>query len=44
MAADIMSTVENEPAAYLLDTQTKAVRLFEEIERDSIRPSVSKKT
>lgn len=38
------STEEEERAAYLLDAQTKAVRLFEEIERDIIRPGVSEKT
>jgi Xaa-Pro aminopeptidase len=37
-------TEEQERAAYLLDAQTKAVQLFEEIERDLIRPGVSEKT
>ncbi|KAL1868362.1 hypothetical protein Plec18167_008287 [Paecilomyces lecythidis] len=31
-------------AAYLLDAQNKAVQLFEEIERDLIRPGISEKT
>ena len=44
MTTDIMSTEEQERAAYLLDAQTKAVGLFEEIERDIIRPGVSEKT
>jgi len=44
MAVDVLSPVEQERAAYLLDAQTKAVRLFEEIERDIIRPGVSEKT
>lgn len=44
MAVDIASTEEHERAAYLLDAQTKAVQLFEEIERDLIRPGVSEKT
>jgi Xaa-Pro aminopeptidase len=35
--------VEQERAAYLLDAQTKASQLFEEIERDLIRPGVSEK-
>lgn len=39
-----MSTsIESERAAYLLDAQNKAVQLFEEIERDLIRPGVSEK-
>ena len=44
MATDITSTEEHERAAYLLDAQTKAVQLFEEIERDLIRPGVGEKT
>ena len=44
MATDITSIEEHERAAYLLDAQTKAIQLFEEIERDFIRPSVSEKT
>jgi len=39
----ITSTQEQERAAYLLDAQSKAVALFEEIERDIIRPGVSEK-
>ncbi|KAL5357988.1 peptidase M24, structural domain-containing protein [Aspergillus floccosus] len=31
-------------AAYLLDAQNKAVQLFEEIQRDLVRPGVSEKT
>ncbi|KAI9925393.1 hypothetical protein ASPWEDRAFT_113914 [Aspergillus wentii DTO 134E9] len=34
---------ENDRAAYLLDAQNKAVQLFEEIERDLVRPGVSEK-
>lgn len=34
---------EAERAAYLLDAQNKAVALFEEIERDIVRPGVSEK-
>ncbi|KAF2811547.1 Creatinase/aminopeptidase [Mytilinidion resinicola] len=41
---DIASTEEHERAAYLLDAQTKALRLFEEIERDLIRPGITEKT
>ncbi|TAQ83646.1 hypothetical protein B7494_g8038 [Chlorociboria aeruginascens] len=44
MATDAVSTAEQERAAYLLDAQTKAVQLFEEIERDLIRPGISEKT
>jgi len=44
MATDMTNTEEQERAAYLLDAQTKAVQLFEEIERDLIRPGVSEKT
>lgn len=40
MASEI-TTQEQERAAYLLDAQTKAAQLFEEIERDLIRPGVS---
>jgi Xaa-Pro aminopeptidase len=43
MATDI-NKQEQERAAYLLDAQTKALNLFEEIERDLIRPGVSEKT
>ena len=39
-----MSKEEEERAAYLLDAQTKAVGLFEEIGRDLIRSGVSEKT
>jgi Xaa-Pro aminopeptidase len=35
---------EDRRAAHLLDAQTKAIRLFEEIERDLIRPGVSEQT
>lgn len=38
------SKEEQERAAYLLDAQSKAVALFEEIERDLIRPGISEKT
>jgi Xaa-Pro aminopeptidase len=41
MATDIKNTEEQERAAYLLDAQSKALKLFEEIERDLIRPGVS---
>jgi hypothetical protein len=34
---------EAQRAAYLLDAQNKAVSLFEEIERNLIRPGVSEK-
>jgi Xaa-Pro aminopeptidase len=44
MATDTARTEEKERAAYLLDAQTKAARLFEEIERDFIRPGVSEKS
>ncbi|KAF2488649.1 Creatinase/aminopeptidase [Lophium mytilinum] len=49
MATDVASTnspstEEHERAAYLLDAQTKALGLFEEIERDLIRPGISEKT
>jgi Xaa-Pro aminopeptidase len=44
MAVDIANKEEHERAAYLLDAQTKAIMLFEEIERDLIRPGVSEKT
>ncbi|KAI9746720.1 MAG: hypothetical protein M1818_000435 [Claussenomyces sp. TS43310] len=43
MAVDSAKLKEEERAAYLLDAQTKAVHLFEEIERDLIRPGVSEK-
>ncbi|RFU29000.1 hypothetical protein B7463_g7347, partial [Scytalidium lignicola] len=43
MATDIIKIEEHERAAYLLDAQTKAIRLFEEIERDFIRPGISEK-
>jgi len=43
MAVAFNSIEEIERAASLLDAQTKAVRLFEEIERDFIRPGVSEK-
>jgi len=35
---------EHERAAYLLDAQSKAAQLFDEIERDILRPGVSEKT
>lgn len=38
-----MNEEEQERAAYLLDAQAKAMRLFEEIERDLIRPGISDK-
>jgi Xaa-Pro aminopeptidase len=41
--ADLTKIADSERAAYLLDAQTKALRLFEEIERDLIRPGVSEK-
>lgn len=44
MAAEITSTEEQGRATFLLDAQTKAIRLFEEIERDLIRPGISEKT
>ena len=44
MATDTPNTEEHERATYLLDAQTKAVGLFEEIERDIIRSGVSEKT
>jgi hypothetical protein len=44
MATNITNTEESERAAYLLDAQTKAIGLFEEIERDFIRPGISEKT
>jgi Xaa-Pro aminopeptidase len=37
------STKERERAAYLLDAQAKAVGLFEEIQKDIIRPGISEK-
>ncbi|KAH7143781.1 peptidase M24, structural domain-containing protein [Dactylonectria macrodidyma] len=36
-------SAEAERAAYLLDAQSKAIGLFEEIERDLIRPGISEK-
>ncbi|KAH7159779.1 peptidase M24, structural domain-containing protein [Dactylonectria estremocensis] len=36
-------SAEAERAAYLLDAQSKAIELFEEIERDLIRPGISEK-
>jgi Xaa-Pro aminopeptidase len=44
MATGNKVTEESERAAYLLDAQTKAAQLFEEIERDLIRPGISEKT
>ncbi|KAJ5569714.1 uncharacterized protein N7459_009144 [Penicillium hispanicum] len=44
MADSAISTKESERAAHLLDAQNKAVQLFEEIERDLIRPGISEKT
>lgn len=44
MATGTVSKEEAERAAYLLDAQTKALRLFEEIERDLVRPGISEKT
>jgi Xaa-Pro aminopeptidase len=43
MSADANSTAEQDRATYLLDAQTKALQLFEEIERDLIRPGISEK-
>ncbi|TVY83820.1 hypothetical protein LSUE1_G001326 [Lachnellula suecica] len=43
MATSTTTLKEEERAAYLLDAQTKAVALFEEIERDLIRPGISEK-
>lgn len=43
MATETTSTEEQARAAYLLDAQTKAVQLFDAIERDLIRPGVSEK-
>jgi len=43
MAADTISAEEQARAAYLLDAQTKAVQLFDQIEKDLIRPGVSEK-
>ena len=43
MATETKTTEEHERAAYLLDAQTKAVSLFEEIERDLIRAGISEK-
>jgi Xaa-Pro aminopeptidase len=42
--ATATTTTEQERASYLLDAQTKAVQLFEEIERDLVRPGISEKT
>ena len=39
----VASATEQERAAYLLDAQSKALELFEEIGRDLIRPGVSEK-
>jgi Xaa-Pro aminopeptidase len=44
MADDKTNKEEQERAAYLLDAQTKALQLFEEIERDLVRPGISEKT
>lgn len=44
MEPSAASAEEQARAAYLLDAQNKAVRLFEEIERDLIRPGISEKT
>lgn len=41
MATAVATTQEHERAAFLLDAQTKAGELFEEIERDLIRPGLS---
>jgi Xaa-Pro aminopeptidase len=43
MATATSTTTEQERASYLLDAQTKAVQLFEEIERDLVRPGISEK-
>jgi Xaa-Pro aminopeptidase len=43
MATDVRALEEHERAAYLLDAQSKAVQLFEEIGRDLIRPGISEK-
>ncbi|KAH8691962.1 peptidase M24, structural domain-containing protein [Talaromyces proteolyticus] len=44
MSSTSTTTHEEERAAYLLDAQNKAMQLFEEIERDLLRPGVSEKT
>ena len=36
--------IERERAAHLRDAETKAIQLFEEIERDVLRSGVSEKT
>jgi hypothetical protein len=41
MAPDTKTLQEHERVAYLLEAQTKAVQLFEEIERDIVRLGVS---
>lgn len=38
------AAVEQQRAAYLLDAQSKAISLFEEIGRDLVRPGISEKT
>jgi len=43
MAINTTNTQEQERAAFLLDAQNKALELFEEIERDLIRPAISEK-
>ena len=43
MAAVNDNAEEHERAAYLLDAQTKAIQLFEEIERNYVRPGISEK-
>lgn len=44
MATTSTANSEEERAASLLDAETKALQLFEEIERDLLRPGVSEKT
>ncbi|KIW34103.1 uncharacterized protein PV07_00902 [Cladophialophora immunda] len=43
MATETSQTTEQERAAYLMDAQTKALKLFEEIEQSIVRPGVSEK-
>ncbi|KAF2099898.1 Creatinase/aminopeptidase [Rhizodiscina lignyota] len=43
MATDVKAVADPDRAAYLLDAQTKAFKLFEEIGKDLIRPGVSEK-
>jgi Xaa-Pro aminopeptidase len=41
MSSENMATEESQRASYLRDAQDKAIRLFDEIERDLIRPGIS---